>query len=227
MTTRLTSDFSARKLRGTKLLLTFLAGTRLAFPQQTASPTAMTAVLTRISTVIDDIPKKREDLHVADSMKSDVEEMKAAFGEENAAPLPYLSMFNSTEDLLKRVASKKIKSTEISQTILDDSASLFSIIGDAVRKSPTGKVSPVRVTIKIMKGDQEIKSWEIFYMAYFLKHVRKDVGPDSFPGLSTSSLPLPHGRYLFEARDLRGGITEQKACTVEGDAPIGCELLVK
>jgi len=160
-------------------------------------------------------------------MRGDVQDMTDAFGEENSAPVRYLSALNSSEELLKRVGSNKIRGAETSQSILDDVAAFFATIGDAVRKSATAAISSVNVTIKVMKGGQEIKSWEIFYMEYFLKHVRKEVGPDSFPQTSTATHPLPPGRYLFEASDLRGGMTEQKACTVEGEGPILCELLVK
>jgi hypothetical protein len=187
----------------------------------------MKTVLTSITADIDNIASKRADLRIPDSMKSDVEDMTGAFGKENSAPLRYLSVLSSSENLLMRVGSKEIKGTVTSQSILDDVAALFATIGGAVRKSATGAISSVNVTIKVMRSGQEMKGWEIFYMEYFLKHVRKEVGPDSFPQTSTASYPLPPGRYLFEASDLRGGMTEQKACTVEGDGPILCELLVK
>lgn len=189
----------------------------------------MGAALDQISADLTKIGR-RPGIRVPEYLRGDVGYMREIFTRPGLVPVRYAAVLEEGNKLLGTVANGEVGDAAKAQDIVDDVASEFRIMRKASDRNENGDVQTVPVTAKVIKGGKELKGWEIFYMEYFLKHVRKEVGPDSFPRTSTSTYSLPPGRYLLESRDQHGGITEQKACTVDEGLSfpgITCELLVK
>jgi hypothetical protein len=148
-------------------------------------------------------------LHVPQGMQQNVSYMEDIFPRPKLVPTRYADVLDESANLIKRVADREIGTSDKPQLVLDV-ASNFEVMVNASKPDLIGAVSLAPITVRVTKGGQELKGWEIFYMEYFLKHVRRDVGPDSFPEPSTSTWKLPPGRYLFECRDQHGGSTEQR-----------------
>jgi hypothetical protein len=165
------------------------------------------------------------DAPVPESFRENVRYMTEVFPRPGQVPGRYASVLEQSADLLEKIANGDVKTTEERWAILTDVSENVDVMVHASQPNVVGSVRPFRITVKVMKGDRELRGWEIFYMEYFLKHVRKDVGPDSFPQPSTATYDLPPGRYLLEGRDSHGVKTEQKACVV--DRPLVCVLLTR
>jgi hypothetical protein len=105
------------------------------------------------------------------------------------------------------VFSQKRTQAEAKAGVQKDVEENLKLMADASKASLGGIVHNVAVsisTVKAIKGGQpiEVPGWEIFYMEYFLRFSRQDVGPNSFKKPSTPSVAeLPPGRYLFQAID--------------------------
>ena len=172
--------------------------------------------LVRIRTALVNIADRKDEVHVPPGMLKNVDYMTQEFQKPGLAPERYASVFEESSKLLARVENRGVLGTDESQAILKDISENFEVIVHSSQAKGIG-IRPIPLTVKITREGQELSGWEIFYMEYFLKHVRKDVGPDSYPKPSTATYPLPPGRYLFQARHLNGNTTEQteqKACTV-------------
>jgi hypothetical protein len=216
-----------RIIAGTASVFVLCATSRYGFAQAPPPSKPFNALLAKISADITNIARERPDIEIPETMKPDVEYLADSFSKPEAAPVHYLAVFNTSDELLVRVAMKQIKSTERAQVVVNDVSSTFSTIAGAVRKSPTNKPEKVKVTVKVVKDNEEKRGWEIFYRDYLSKYSQKETSPESFPQTSTSTHSLLPGWYLFEARNMRGGLTEVKKCEVEGGSDMTCELLVK
>jgi len=77
---------------------------------------------------------------------------------------------------------------------------------------------PLRV--KTIKNGKEVSGWEIFYMEYFYHSIRQEVGPESFPTLSSPSKHnLPPSKYILQARKAATGEkSEAKIVTLNGQS---------
>lgn len=170
----------------------------------------MRGALLRIQTDLSKIAETKL-ATVPDRLLSSVGYMVKVFPRPNIVPAHYVLVFEETADLLDSIDAAKGENAQIVVNDLDED---FEVIVRNSQPNEIGSVRPVFFTVQVLKDGAEVKGWEIFYMEYFLRNVRKEIGPNSFPQPSTSSYLLAPGRYLFQARTSNGKATERKECTV-------------
>jgi hypothetical protein len=102
------------------------------------------------------------------------------------------------------------------KTTQEDVEENLQIMSFAFGSANGPKDLPIRVKT-INKGKEE-SGWEVFYMEYFYRSIRHEVGPESFPKLSSPSKHiLPPSKYIFQARKTATGEkSELKVVTLDG-----------
>ena len=136
-------------------------------------------------------------------------------GGEDAASARYADTMEGMADVLTAVASDPANPQGIA--IQKDVEENLQIMHSAT-VSYGAKDLPLRV--KTIKKGKEVSGWEIFYMEYFYHSIRQEVGPESFPTLSSPSKhSLPPSKYIVQARKTATGEkSEAKIVTLNGQS---------
>jgi hypothetical protein len=184
---------------------------------------AITSSLSRLSSALDAATKCKDvsipgDLPHTLNGLADLSSRNHIFG--SADPNHFIRMAESLELVAKCAPDNAVAN----RGIVDDVASDFRIMSPISERNVVGTVPKMPIMVSVRKDGKDLAGWEIFYMEYFLVHIKDEVGPDSFPEPSSSSNRLTPGRYIFQARSSSGLTSEKKTCTVSEDHT--CVLLV-
>lgn len=156
-------------------------------------------------------PKSREAVSFFRSAYPSV--VHTSSGGHSAATARYADTMEGMADVLTAVASGP---TDIQRRVIQkDVEENLQIMHSATVAYGT-KDLPLRV--KTIKKGKEDSGWEIFYMEYFYRSIRQEVGPESFPTLSSPSKhSLPPSKYILQARKTATGEkSEVKVVTLNG-----------
>jgi len=136
-------------------------------------------------------------------------------GGEDAASARYADTMEGMADALTAVTSDLADPQ--GRAIQKDVEENLQIMHSAT-VSYGAKDLPLRV--KTIKKGKEVSGWEIFYMEYFYHSIRQEVGPESFPTLSSPSKhSLPPSKYILQARKTATGEkSEAKVVTLNGQS---------
>jgi hypothetical protein len=150
--------------------------------------------------------------------------VNASSGGEDAASARYADTMEGMADVLTAISSGPIdaqrraiqKDVEENLQIMHSAAVFYG-----------AKDLPLRV--KTVNKGKEDSGWEIFYMEYFYRSIRPEVGPESFPALSSPSKHrLPPSKYILQARKTATGEkSETKIVTLNGGQSQEIEISVK
>jgi hypothetical protein len=117
-------------------------------------------------------------------------------------------------DQLTKIANEpdNDRARTIEQDIDDNIVIVYQYVSKRDTRPKPGKIGNTGldsrypyVSVKTLSNGKEESGWRILFMEYFFRSIRDQVGPDSFPKLSSpSETLLPPGRFIIEARSSDG-----------------------
>jgi hypothetical protein len=169
---------------------------------------------------------KAKGIRVTSASGPRIEFMREFYTLPGKVPNRYADTLESMADLLTQAAENPNPDTQALVTDVSENLEIMYAASAPSSDSPATHDQDIKVAT--MRGTKEVSGWEIFYMEYFFRHVRSEIGPDSFPRPSSpTSHRLPPSRYIFQAVNVKTGKKSEAKVVTVNDQSVDCVIELK